>query len=83
VNTDLGIIGDLSTQERRRMLEQVQHEIRTPLSSLVGHVELLEEADREPNRRLEISLHAICRAEDWLRTMLAELDEQVNVPSLG
>ena len=83
MNTHLGTIDDLSAADRRRMLEQVQHEIRTPLSTLISHVELIEEADVELPYRLEISLHAICRAGDRLRAMLAELDEQAGVPSAG
>jgi len=83
VNTDLGIFDDLSTAQRRRMLEEVQHEISTPLSALLGHLELLEDADVELPYRLEISLQAISRAGERLRVMLAELDEDVSVPSLG
>ena len=83
VSIDLGSIDDLTTDQRRRMLEQVHHEIRTPLAALLGHLELVEEADVELPYRLEISLAAVNRAGDRLRALLAEMDEQVSVPSLG
>ena len=63
--------------ERRQLLERVHHEIRTPLSSLVGHLELLDEVDVELPYRVDLSLQAIRRAADRLHDLLAELDESV------
>ena len=63
--------------ERRQLLERVHHEIRTPLSSLVGHLELLDEVDAELPYRVDLSLQAVRRAADRLRDLLAELDESV------
>jgi PAS domain S-box-containing protein len=63
--------------ERRQLLERVHHEIRTPLSSLVGHLELLDEVDAELPYRVDLSLQAIRRAADRLHDLLAELDESV------
>jgi signal transduction histidine kinase len=76
----LGTTDGPTVEQRRQMLEQVQHEIRTPLTSLLGHLELLEEADVELPYRLEISLHAVSRAGERLRQLLAELDESVGAP---
>lgn len=83
MDTHLGTVEVLTGDQRRQMLEQVHHEIRTPLASLLGHLELLEDADVELPYRLEISLHAVSRAGERLRQLLAEMDEQVGVPSLS
>lgn len=64
-----------AADERRQILEKVNHEIRTPLSTLLGHLELLEDADARLPYRIEISLQAIGRAGDRLRDLLAELDD--------
>jgi PAS domain S-box-containing protein len=66
--------------ERRQLLERVHHEIRTPLSSLVGHLELLDEVDSELPYRVDLSLQAVRRATDRLRDLLGELDESVAGP---
>lgn len=62
---------------RRLLLERVHHEIRTPLASLLGHVELLEDADVELPYRIDLSVRAIKRAGDRLNDLLAELEETV------
>jgi len=77
VNTTLGTTALLTAGDRRQMLERVNHEIRTPLTSLLGHVEMLEENSSDLPFRVEISLHAISRAGDRLRDLLARLDETV------
>lgn len=64
-----------AADERRQILERVNHEIRTPLSTLLGHLELLEDAAVPLPPRVETSLRAIGRAGDRLRDLLAELDE--------
>ena len=43
------------------MLQRVHHEFRTPLATLLGHVELLEEGTDLPSG-LEASLRAISRS---------------------
>jgi len=75
VDTELGIIGNLPPQARRELVELVNHEIRTPLAALLGHLELLEDADVELPYRLEISLRAIARSGERLRELLSEIDE--------
>lgn len=64
---------------RRATLERVQHEIRTPLSALLGHLELMEDLDADLPFRLDISMQAMSRAGRRLRDLLAELDESVSV----
>jgi signal transduction histidine kinase len=75
VDTELGIIGNLPPQARREIVDLINHEIRTPLTALLGHLELLEDADVELPYRLEISLRAIARSGDRLRELLSGIDE--------
>jgi signal transduction histidine kinase len=74
VDIELGIFGDLPPHVRREALELINHEIRTPLATLLGHLELLEDADVELPFRLEISLRAIGRSGERLRELLSEVD---------
>lgn len=66
-----------ASDERRLLLERVHHEIRTPLTTLLGYAELLRETDAELPYRVQIALDAIDRAGDRLRGLLAELGESV------
>ena len=65
---------------RQSVLVRVHHEVRTPLATLLGHVELLEECTGLP-ARLEASLRAISRSGDRLSELLAHLDELVGQPA--
>jgi signal transduction histidine kinase len=64
--------------QRRDTMARVHHEIRTPLSALLAHIELL---DREPDLEMpylaEIAVAAIRRSGDRLRALMAELDDVV------
>lgn len=77
MSIDLGTIDGLTSDARREMLERVHHEIRTPLTALLGHLELLEDADVELPYRFEISLGVVSRSGQRLRELLAELDASV------
>jgi signal transduction histidine kinase len=66
-----------ATDERRRLLERVHHEIRTPLTTLLGHAEMLLESDTVMSYRVQIALQAIDRSSGRLRALLSELDESV------
>lgn len=85
MDTTLGTIDSLGTIDplgtRREILERLHHEIRTPLASLLGHVELLEDSNTDLPFRVEISVRAISRAGDRLRDLLAELDDVVAEPA--
>lgn len=83
MRTDLGIMDEPPADPQREMLERLQHQVRTPLTTLLGHLELLEDAGVELPYRLAISLDAVSRSGHRLRALLAELDESANVPSLG
>ena len=68
-----------ASDERRLLLERVHHEIRTPLTTLLGHAEMLHEANAELlPYRVQIALQAIDRAGERLRALLAELGESVD-----
>jgi signal transduction histidine kinase len=63
----------LATDERRLLLERVHHEIRTPLTTLLGYAEMLHESTAEMPYQVQFALEAIDRAGDRLRDLLAEL----------
>jgi PAS domain S-box-containing protein len=68
----------LATDERRLLLERVHHEIRTPLTTLLGYAEMLHESTAEMPYQVQFALEAIDRAGDRLRNLLAELGESVD-----
>lgn len=60
-----------ATALRMQLCDVINHELRTPLTTLIGHAELLQEADLpEPARS---SLSAIVRAAERLRELAAKV----------
>jgi signal transduction histidine kinase len=72
-------VADLALElERRQTMARVHHEIRTPLTVLLAHIELLEqEPDLEMPVLVEIAVRAIQRSGLRLRDLMAELDASV------
>jgi signal transduction histidine kinase len=70
-----------AAETRQVVLERVHHEFRTPLATLLGHVEMLQDDDADLPFRLEVALAAISRSGDRLSELLAHLDELVGQPA--
>ena len=89
MNTDLGPVDgrdfepvtetarQQASEVRQVVLERVHHEFRTPLATLLGHVEMLQDSDATLPYRVEMALAAISRSGDRLTELLARLDELV------
>jgi len=63
---------------RKRLAQTINHEFRTPLAALLGHVELIHEHPGELDPELTAWLSAIERASWKLRDLVREVDALVN-----
>lgn len=78
------VIDNALEAQRRETMARVHHEIRTPLTVLLAHIELLEdEPDLEMPFLAEIAVGAIRRSGERLRALMAELDEVVGEDTPG
>ncbi len=63
---------------RRRLVETINHEFRTPLAALLGHVELIHDHHGDLDPELTAWLAAIERSGWKLRDLVLEIDALVN-----
>ena len=63
---------------RKRLVATINHEFRTPLAALLGHVELIHDHHDDLDPELTAWLAAIERSGWKLRDLVLEVDELVN-----
>ncbi|MDO9455380.1 PAS domain-containing protein [Nocardioides sp.] len=68
-------IVSLPPELRRQRFETLQHEFRTPLTSLLGHAELLQDLGPELTEEAHLSLACLLRAGERLRVALDSLTD--------
>ncbi|PRB16068.1 cell wall metabolism sensor histidine kinase WalK [Microbacterium sp. MYb62] len=88
VDITLVVIDDVTAllevdEERRAFNAVVSHELRNPLTAIVGHVDLLRERDDLPGRvpaQLEIIAHAGERMQDLVASILQQTSRTAQEP---
>lgn len=65
---------------RDRLVETVNHEVRTPVATIAGHLELLEDSDDQVSATTRWSLGAIRRAAQRLQEVTATISELAELP---
>lgn len=70
-------------EERRAFTAVISHELRNPLTAIVGHVDLLRERDDLPGRvpaQLEVVAHAGERMQDLVESILTQTSTTAHEP---
>jgi signal transduction histidine kinase len=78
VTSERAALGE-QAELRRRLIETVNHEFRTPLTTLFGHSELLAEAEDRLPADLARSARAVLGAAETLRELLQTVSDLVDL----
>ncbi len=73
-----------AAEERRALTAVISHELRNPLTAIIGHVELLRERDDLPGRvpaQIEVIADAGERLQDLVTSMQAQTGGSRTTPS--
>ncbi|MBP3977601.1 cell wall metabolism sensor histidine kinase WalK [Microbacterium sp. BLY] len=69
-----------AAEERRALTAVISHELRNPLTAIIGHVELLRERDDLPGR-VPAQIEVIADAGERMRDLVTSMQSQTGRPS--